>query len=160
MKSEMHCEGVEPPKSGRANPHQQAFLLVLRAADSLTGELAELLKETGLSPTQYNVMRILRGAGRDGFPCGKISQRMITRDPDITRLLDRVEKRGLIERWRDEVDRRVVRARITAAGLKTLAKLDEPVKELHRRQLGHLNAGSLKSLSSLLEKIAERGSRT
>jgi len=107
------------------------------------------LKAEDLSSTQYNVLRILRGAP-DGLPCGEIANRMITRDPDITRLLDRLEKRGLISRCRETKDRRMVMARITADGLKLLARLDEPVEEAHRSQLGHLGKDQLRALAELL----------
>ena len=108
-----------------------------------------MLKAEELSATQYNVLRILRGAP-EGLPCGEIANRMITRDPDVTRLLDRLEKRGLISRWRDTKDRRMVMARITVDGLKLLARLDEPVQESHRKQLGHLGKERLRALSDLL----------
>ncbi|MDB5354029.1 MAG: transcriptional regulator, MarR family [Phycisphaerales bacterium] len=137
-------------------PEQDVFLGVLKTADVLQAELAAVLKPGDLSPTQYNVLRILRGAGDDGLPCGRITERMLTRDPDMTRLLDRLEKRGLIARGRDAGDRRVVRARITAAGGKVLAPLDEPVMRLHRMQLGHLGRRDLKVLAGLLQRARER----
>jgi DNA-binding MarR family transcriptional regulator len=116
----------------------------------LSRNLSQLLKTEELSANQYNVMRILRGAP-DGLPCGEIGNRMITRDPDITRLLDRLEKRELILRWRDTGDRRVVMARIASDGLKLLARMDEPVREAHRKQLGHLGRDRLKALMELLQ---------
>ena len=122
---------------------------LLRTTDQLSRGLVPLLKAEELSPTQYNVLRILRGA-LEGLPCGEIGQRMITRDPDITRLLDRLEKRGLIARWRDSKDRRMVLARITQEGLKMLDRLDRPMQEGHRKQLGHLGRARLKALSELL----------
>src|SRR5947209_2864492 len=97
-------------------------------------DVAAELKPAELSPTQYNVLRILRGAGPEGLACGRIAERMITRDPDMTRLLDRMKKRGLIERHRCPKDRRVVRGRLTAAGARLLEKLDGPVLDLVRRQ--------------------------
>ncbi|MFZ0815857.1 MAG: MarR family transcriptional regulator, partial [Candidatus Sulfotelmatobacter sp.] len=107
------------------------------------------LKTEGLSANQYNVLRILRGSTA-GLPCGEIARRMITRDPDITRLLDRLEKRGLISRWREAADRRLVMARITREGLKLLDRLDEPVEAAHRRQLGHMGRKRLETLIELL----------
>src|SRR5216684_836991 len=98
----------------------------------LSRGLVRILKTEDLSATQYNVLRILRGSP-DGLPCGEIASRMITRDPDITRLLDRLEKRGLILRSRQTKDRRMVLARITPDGLKLLARLDEPVGDAHRK---------------------------
>jgi DNA-binding MarR family transcriptional regulator len=132
-----------------ARPEEAAFLDLLRTTDMLARPLAQVLKTEDLSSTQYNVLRILRGAP-EGLPCGEIANRMITRDPDITRLLDRLEKRGLISRWRETKDRRMVLARITPEGLKLLARLDEPVQEAHRRQLGHLGRERLRELAELL----------
>ncbi|MGH9537257.1 MAG: MarR family winged helix-turn-helix transcriptional regulator [Terriglobales bacterium] len=125
------------------------FLDLLRTTDLLSRGLARLLKPEDLSATQYNVLRILRGSPQ-GLPCGEIASRMITRDPDVTRLLDRLEKRGLISRCRETQDRRTVVARITPQGLKLLASLDEPVRNAHRAQLGHLGRKRLIALSQLL----------
>ncbi|HEY3973456.1 MAG TPA: MarR family transcriptional regulator [Candidatus Sulfotelmatobacter sp.] len=131
-------------------PEEIAFLDLARTTDMLSRGLVQVLKGGGdLSPTQYNVLRILRGTP-EGLPCGEIACRMITRDPDVTRLLDRLEKRGLISRCRENVDRRMVMARITPEGLKLLASLDPPVVEAHRRQLGHLSKEQLRALSELL----------
>jgi DNA-binding MarR family transcriptional regulator len=115
----------------------------------LSRGLIAVLKTEAISSTQYNVLRILRGSP-EGLPCGEIANRMITRDPDITRLLDRLEKRGLISRCRQTKDRRMVMVRITPEGLKVLARLDEPVQEGHRRQLGHLGTDRLLALTELL----------
>jgi DNA-binding MarR family transcriptional regulator len=131
-----------------------AFLDLLRTTDILARRLVGVLKPADLSATQYNVLRILRGSP-DGLPCGEIASRMITRDPDITRLLDRLEKRGLISRCREAKDRRMVHTRITAEGLKVLGKLDGPVQEAHREQLGHLGPARLRELTELLS--AARG---
>ncbi len=139
-----------------ALPEETAFLELLRTTDQLTRNLVPILKAEDLSSTQYNVLRILRGAP-EGLPCGEIGNRMITRDPDITRLLDRLEKRGLIERWRETKDRRVVQARITSEGLKLLARLDEPVEQGHRHQLGHLGRERLKALCELLRAARSEG---
>jgi DNA-binding MarR family transcriptional regulator len=130
---------------------EAAFLDLLRTTDMLSRRPAQVLKSEELSPTQYNVLRILRGSP-DGLACGEIANRMITRDPDITRLLDRLEKRGLILRWRETADRRIVMARITPQGLKLLARLDEPVQDAHRRQLGHLGRKRLQALAELLKE--------
>jgi DNA-binding MarR family transcriptional regulator len=134
---------------------QEALLNLLRTADMLMQRLAAVLKPYGLSHSQYNVLRILRGAGVDGLACREIGARMITRDPDITRLLDRIEARGLVTRTRDQKDRRVVTARITPEGLRLLEQLDGPVEEVDRRQLAHLGERRLRSLIQLLE--AARG---
>ena len=137
-------------------PHMQleaqVFVNLLRTADALARGAEALLKPTGLSATQYNVLRILRGAGPEGLACREVGCRMISRDPDITRLMDRMESRGLIARARGEEDRRVVKSRLTAEGLRILGELDAPVQELHRRQLHHLPAKELRQLSRLLER--------
>jgi DNA-binding MarR family transcriptional regulator len=139
-------------RSGRrrvAYPEEAAFLDLLRTCDLLSRGPAQVLKTEDLSATQYNVLRILRGSP-EGLPCGEIGSRMITRDPDITRLLDRLEKRELISRCRETKDRRMVMARITPGGLKLLARLDAPVQEAHRKQLGHLGRERLRALTELL----------
>jgi DNA-binding MarR family transcriptional regulator len=131
-------------------PEEMAYLELSRTTDLLSRSLSQLLKPEDLSSTQYNVLRILRGAP-DGLPCGEIGSRMITRDPDITRLLDRLEKRKLISRCRETKDRRMVMARITPEGMKLLARMDEPVRETHRKQLGHLGRERLRELTQLLQ---------
>jgi DNA-binding MarR family transcriptional regulator len=130
----------------------EVFVNLLRTADALARGAEALLKPTGLSATQYNVLRILRGAGPEGLACREVGCRMISRDPDITRLMDRMETRGLIARARGEKDRRIVKTRITAEGLRVLGELDAPVQELHRRQLHHLPSKVLRRLSRLLER--------
>ena len=132
-------------------PEEEAFLDLLCTTDILSRHPAQVLKTEDLSPMQYNVLRILRGAP-EGLPCGEIGNRMITRDPDITRLLDRLEKRGLVSRCRGTKDRRRVLTRITPEGLKLLARLDEPVQEAHRKQLGHLGRERLRTLGELLRE--------
>jgi DNA-binding MarR family transcriptional regulator len=129
---------------------QEAYLNVLRTAQVLNCGFERLFRPFKLSLTQYNVLRILRGVG-EPLPSGQIAERLVTRDPDITRLLDRLEKRGLIARQRGEADRRVVLASITQQGLEILARLDQPVLDLHRAQLSHLGAERLKTLIELLE---------
>jgi DNA-binding MarR family transcriptional regulator len=130
-------------------PEEAAYLDLLRTTDMLSRPVAQLLKSEDLSQTQYNVLRILRGAP-GGLACGEIGDRMITRDPDITRLLDRLEKRRLISRARDAKDRRLVLTRIAPEGLQLLARLDEPVRDAHRKQLGHLGRERLRALAGLL----------
>lgn len=146
MKEAAKSEGSRKKVS---HPEEDAFLDLLRTTDLLSRGPAQVLKSEDLSATQYNVLRILRGAP-EGLACGEIGNRMITRDPDITRLLDRLEKRGLISRERDTKDRRMVLTRITAEGLKLLARLDDPVQAAHRRQLGHLGRERLRQLAELL----------
>ena len=128
---------------------ETAFLDLLRTADLLTRGAFGVLKAEDLSSTQYNVLRILRGSPQ-GLPCGEIAGRLITRDPDVTRLLDRMEKHGLISRARESRDRRMVLARITPEGLKLVDRLDEPIQKVHKKQLGHLGKTRLQALGELL----------
>jgi DNA-binding MarR family transcriptional regulator len=130
----------------------EVFVSLLRTSEALARGAEAVLKTAGLSPTQYNVLRILRGAGEKGLACREVGCRMISRDPDITRLMDRMESRGWIARARETEDRRVVKTRITAEGLRILADLDAPVRELHRRQLHHIPARELRQLAVLLER--------
>ena len=137
------------------SPEESAFLDLLRTADVLTRGAIGVLKAEDLSLTQYNVLRILRGAPQ-GLACGDIASRMITRDPDVTRLLDRMEKRGLISRNRETRDRRQVTTRVTPEGLKLVDRMDEPVQKIHRKQLGHLGKDRLRALSDLLAAARAR----
>jgi DNA-binding MarR family transcriptional regulator len=139
-----------------ANAEQEAFLNLQRTADALMRGLEEELKPFGLTQTQYNVLRILRGAGPGGLLCRELSERMVTKDPDITRLLDRLDARKLITRSRDRKDRRGVTVRSTREGEIMVSDLDAPIAELHRRQLSHLGVCRLQRLSRLLEG-ARRG---
>jgi DNA-binding MarR family transcriptional regulator len=146
-------------RRAKREPHAaleaEVFVSLLRTADALARGAEALLKPHGLGGTQYNVLRILRGAGEKGLACREVGGRLISRDPDITRLLDRMESRGWIARAREAGDRRVVRTRITPEGLRLLAGLDEPVRELHRRQLRHLPEKQLRQLSALLDRARE-----
>jgi len=130
-------------------PEEMVFLDLLRTTEALSRPLVQLLKTEDLSPTQYNVLRILRGSP-DGLTCGEIGNRLITHDPDITRLLDRLEKRNLVGRGRDTKDRRVVLTRIAPEGLDLLTRLDAPVQDTHRKLLGHLGPKRLQALTRLL----------
>jgi DNA-binding MarR family transcriptional regulator len=132
----------------------QLFVALLRASDSLASQADQLIKANGLTSAQYNVLRILRGAGPEGLPCNTIAERMISRDPDMTRLLDRMEKRDVISRERQIEDRRVVKARITDEGLKLLKKMDAPIRELHKSQFAHMTSARLKTLMDLLTEAA------
>ena len=146
----------------------RAFIALQRAADQLAVQAEQLLKSNGLSGAQYNVLRILRGAEPHGLACSSIAERMISHDPDMTRLLDRMEKRSWITRERQSNDRRVVKTRITGAGLELLKRLDPRIRELHKQQFSHMPATRVKTVADLLEEIcaqhgewngfAERGS--
>jgi DNA-binding MarR family transcriptional regulator len=139
-------------KTPFASAEQEASLNLLRTHDHLQQEFARLFHEHGLSDPQYNVLRILRGAGGDGLPCLEVAARMVTRMPDITRLVDRLEEAGLAERRRTAADRRKVLVKVTPAGLALLARLDRPVLDLHKRLLGHLTQAELAELNRLLVK--------
>ncbi len=134
------------------SPEQEAHLNLARTEDCLMQAFERLFQEHGISGPQYNVLRILRGHGSDGVPCLEIAKCMIHRMPDITRLSDRLEQAGLVERCRTREDRRVVLVKITPVGLEVLARLDEPVMDLHRRQLSHLSREELDELNRLLVK--------
>lgn len=129
---------------------EEVYLSMLLAVERLSRGVTETLATAELTPTQYNALRILRGAGDAGASCTEVSDRMVTKDSDVTRLLDRLEARGLISRGRAEDDRRRVVARITGEGLRVLAELDGPVAETHRKQLGHLSENQLATLGRLL----------
>jgi DNA-binding MarR family transcriptional regulator len=129
---------------------QEALLAVERTAAVLMHRFNESLKPYGITSTQYNVLRILRGAGDAGLCRNDIRDRLVAQVPDVTRLLDRLEEAGLVERERGESDRRLVTTRITRAGLALLKQLDAPVLDTHRRHLGHLSSAQLRSLIDLL----------
>ena len=138
----------------KENKEEGAFIELILTADVLSRRVQQVLKTEDLSMAQYNVLRILRGTPA-GLSCREVADRMITRDPDVTRLLDRLEKRGLISRSREEKDRRTVMTRITPAGLDTLERLDDVVQDAHRGQLGHLGEKRLQELASLLTACRE-----
>ncbi len=144
------------PAPARRLAHE-AFLSILRTADSLLREVDLILKPAGLSHAQYNILRILRGAGEPGLACREIGARMISRDPDITRLLDKLEARGLLTRERQRADRRVVKTRISETGLGILSELDEPIAALHHRQFQHLGARRQREIVALLGTLERRG---
>ena len=147
-----------PASSPGAVLEDRIFVALLKAADTLSQEAEQLIKSAGLTMAQYNVLRILRGAEPEGLLCRGISERMISRDPDITRLLDRMENRGWITRHREKEDRRVVKTRITEDGLAALKKLDQPVRDLHKGQFRHMSAPQLKTLANLLAEVERRES--
>ena len=132
---------------------EETTLNIVRTADVLTVALVDVLKTYALSPTQYNVLRILRGAGESGASCKEIGSRLVTRDPDVTRLMDRLEKRGLLTRDRARQDRRVVAHRLTRAGLDLVNEMDRPIEALHRKLLRHMKPERLRELVALLEEV-------
>jgi DNA-binding MarR family transcriptional regulator len=141
-----------------ATLEDEVFVNVLKTAEDFLRKEAELLRPYELTPSQYNVLRILRGAGPEGLICREIGERMIARDPDVTKLIDRLEGRGLVTRERQQKDRRVIVVRITDEALKTLAEIDRPVLELTSGLLGDLGERRLKTLNSLLEAAREKAS--
>jgi DNA-binding MarR family transcriptional regulator len=136
---------------------EEVLLGLAKTADVLARRVGEVLKASALTSTQYNVLRILRGAGAAGLSCSEVTSRMITRDPDTTRMLDRLEARHLVTRTRDATDRRVVTTRITEQGLALLAGLDGPVQEQNRKVLGPLGTEKLRTLAGLLDEARAAG---
>jgi len=134
---------------------QEAFLNLLRTAATVGHAFEEGLKPYGVTATQYNVLRILRGAGPAGLCRNEVRARMITSVPDTTRLLDRLEDAGYVERHRGADDRRFVTARITGAGLELLDRMERLVDDLHERQFGHMSESQLRQLCGLLERARE-----
>jgi DNA-binding MarR family transcriptional regulator len=139
------------------HPEQEAFLNLVRTTNLLGTEFQRLFREHKLSESTYNALRILRGAAEDPASggtrtCSEVGEHLVAQVPDVTRLIDRLEELGLAERVRCDKDRRVVHVRITKGGLDVLTDLDEPVMEMHRRQLGHLSKAELEELSRLLVK--------
>ena len=136
---------------------QEAMLSLARTAARLDHDMLDVLKPYRLTPTQYNALRILRGAGPDGLCRNEVRDRLVARVPDATRLLDRLEETGLVVRGREGEARRFVRARITRKGLDLLARLDQVVIDLHQQQLGHLGRAKLRTLIDLLAEARDRG---
>lgn len=132
-----------------------AHAALSRTADVLTERLAEALQPVELTPTQYEVLRTLREAGAPGLRCSDLGLRLVTREPDVTRLLDRLDRRGLVHRWRDDDDRRVVRARLSAEGLRLTNSLDRLVADFYARTLGHLDEAQLRALLATLARIRQ-----
>lgn len=140
-----------------ATLEQEALLSIERTAAILSHGVADALRRYGITPTQYNVLRILRGAGEQGLCRNEVRDRLVAQVPDVTRLLDRMEEMGLVDRERASDDRRMVFTRVTRKGLQLLARIDDPVTRLHERQLGHLGAAKLRTLIRLLAE-ARHGS--
>lgn len=136
--------------------YEEAELNIVRTASILTDEMAQVLKQSGVSPQQYNVLRILKGSEPTGLCRNDVRDRMLTRMPDMTRLLDRMEEAGLVKRERSDADRRQVNTHITAAGKKILRDLETPVATAQAEQLGHMNDRELKQLIELLTKARSR----
>jgi DNA-binding MarR family transcriptional regulator len=134
-----------------SSPKVEAFINILLTSDQFEHRLARLLRDFDLTPSQYNVLRILRGEGKP-LPCLEVATRMIQQVPAITGLVDRLEKQGLVERERCSEDRRVVYVSITREALALIKKVDNPLAALHEALLGHLTERDLQQLIRLLEK--------
>jgi DNA-binding MarR family transcriptional regulator len=132
---------------------EEAFLNLARTYAVLEHELLQALKPFDITPTQYNVLRILRGAGPEGLCRNEVGERLVRRVPDVTRLLDRMEEMSLVDRVRGGEDRRYVTARITRQGLGVLDRLDTEIHRIHRSQLGHVDRKLLRTLIDLLTAI-------
>lgn len=130
---------------------QEAYLNLLRTGDMLEGRLGRLFRDYGITSSQYNVLRILRGEGT-ALPCLEIARRLIQVVPAITGLLDRLEEQGLVTRQRSVGDRRVVYIELTDKAQTLLERLDKPVLDLHQTLLGHMTEQELRTLSQLVEK--------
>jgi DNA-binding MarR family transcriptional regulator len=135
---------------------EEALLNLMRSEDCLSRAFARMAKQWGVTATQYNVLRILRGAGPEGLTCSAIGRRMIAAEPDITRLLGRLKARKLAHQQRDREDRRVVWTQITDEGLQLLDEMEPAVRTLPRELLGHLSQEELQSLIDLLERARGR----
>lgn len=128
----------------------EAYLNIVRTADRLTWAEAQLCKAHGISPTLYNTLRIVQGGGERGVQTQTIAEHLITRQPDVTRLVDRLEKMGLVERERCVADRRVVWVRITPTGRQKVKDLEGPLRQIHLDQLGHLTRKQLDAINELM----------
>lgn len=148
------------PDTTHAELEHAAYLALQTLAVRLHDDTEELFKGEGLSVTQFNVLRILRGAGDQPLTCGEIAQRLLNKDPDVTRLLDRLDKQGLVERVRNEQDRRVVLTRLSPQGQTLVDRFDAPLAALHRQQFKHLSPERLSLLLTLLQEAAGQNSTT
>ncbi len=145
------------PSTRYETPQLLAFDLLLRTALELDLQLGQALRPAEVTPAQYNVLRILRNAGKSGAACSEIAERLVRPDPDVTRLLDRLEARGYVTRARDTADRRVVLARITEDGLAVLAKHAPQIAALHAEQFARLDREQFATLVALLEQLRGEG---
>ncbi len=135
---------------------EQFYLNIHKAYEALSVRFMLLFKENGLTSfTQYNVLRILRGAGEEGLSCQNIGQRLVSRIPDVTRLLDRMVKLGLVDRMHSTKDRRVVLVKLTPAGIDLVNKMDAPVNELHRQQFNCLSEAEITAGNEMMVKILD-----
>lgn len=148
------------PDTPHAELEHAAYLALQTLAVRLHDDTEGLFKGEGLSVTQFNVLRILRGAGDQPLTCGDIAQRLLNKDPDVTRLLDRLDKQGLVERVRNEQDRRVVLTRLSPQGRALVDRFDAPLAALHHQQFEHLSPERLSLLLTLLQEAVGQNSTT
>ena len=139
------------------NLEVETFLNILRTHSLLADGANALFREFGITLVLYNLLRIVRGAGDEGIACSEISDRLVTRVPDVTRLVDRLVKSGLVTRHRPEHDRRVVLLNLTRKGARLLMRIEEPMLAYHRERMKHLNKAELKTLIALLTKLRAEG---
>jgi len=139
-----------------ASIEQETYLNIIRTASLLQHEMGEMLRPYDITPTQYNVLRILRGAGEAGLCRNEIRDRLVAQVPDATRLIDRMVETGLVSRERDSKDRRRTTTRITQQGRTVLERIEAPLNEEHTRRLGHLSPQEHRTLTRLLETVRQR----
>lgn len=145
-----HARPESPPGLRFDTPEQEAFLALWRTYDRLRVLEDDLFAGFDLTPQQYNVLRLLRAAYPDGVPTLTVADRLVSRAPDITRMIDKLEQRGVVRRERPPTDRRTVLVVVTDAGLRLLDEIAEPLRACHANQLGHLTPADLKKLTALL----------
>jgi len=143
----------QKPTENFRSREQQATLGLLRTADAVKRSLAQVIEPHGITPQQYNVLRILRGAGPEGIPTLTIGERMIEQTPGVTRLVDRLERKGLVARNPCPTDRRRVFCRITPKGLDLLKELDDPINRWDAQAVSVLPPSELDSLINLLDRV-------
>jgi DNA-binding MarR family transcriptional regulator len=138
---------------GETPLEHEAFLSLVRTASRLEGELNRLFRQHDLTNATYNILRVLEHVGPQGSSCGEIAHQLIAEVPDMTRLLDRLERLGYVSRHRSEVDRRMVKVTLSPKGLAVLQELKEPVDQCHKRQMSALNPEKLRELMNLLRQV-------
>ena len=153
MTSKLQCE-IRQDKPF-VHLQEELWLNLSRTAAVMGHAIEQKLRPSGLSPTQYNVLRILRGSGAGGLCQSEIGNRLVAQVPDMPRILDRMERAGWVVRTRGKEDRRVVMTTLTERGLEVLAGLDEPMIAAMREMFGGMSEGAMEQLNVLLE--AARG---
>jgi DNA-binding MarR family transcriptional regulator len=143
----------EKPQETFRSREQEATLGLLRTADAVKRSLAQVIEPHGITPQQYNVLRILRGAGSEGLPTLTIGERMIEQTPGVTRLVDRLQRKGLVARAPCPKDRRRVFCKITPKGLDLLKELDDPVSRWDNQAVAVLQPSDIDSLINLLDRV-------